>query len=368
MFLFFADWCTGFCFNVSISTWLPPPGRALPRTVRVIPAYKIDDLYDEQAQLRGGIETDRRIAVEYLAVGKERASQGNRAGFVESIGWYKMALELAPDFSTAYAEMGYSYASIALILRETESDADSIDQYLKSARRCIDQARRINENNPTVYASDAILHYYMNQKNEARETLKRAEEVAKKEGFTDRVLLAMAIVAGDKNLKVSCLERAVEIDPDNAELHNLLGISYYCNGDNKRAGQMFERAARLSPGYGKPYLNLALIHPGRRSELHDEALKRDKDVEFIARYLTRVIRIKQRVGVVLSALGLMWLMMAAGVPFGMSERDREAHERGCLVLLTPVVILLGCYGTLLLITQLRYPLGGIAIYLGLFDF
>lgn len=266
--------------------------------------YRVDHVFEEVITAKSA---DRQTARQYLLDGKRKAALGNKAGFVDSIQFYKMALELIPNFSTSYAEMAYSYASIGRILKEAKDDSGLIKENFRMGREAISIAYKHNPDNPTVYGVKAILEYFMGNKDEAQNDLKRAISLAEEGGYSDRVLQAMAILEKKKKKKIEYLlgiQVEMEKHTDNlelrdlyrnsAELHNLLGISYYQIGNKTKATLLFERAIRLNPKYGEAYLNLALVYSTKdRPKLYKNATEKDPNFRHVANYYSKLWNVQK---------------------------------------------------------------------------
>ena len=291
----------------------------------------VDKVYEERFPTEK--VAPREAARRYFVEGKKYAAKGNRTGFIKSIQLYERALELMPNFSSAYAEMAYSYASIAKILEEARVDKRGVEENLKKAEKAIEQAKRINPQNPTVFAVDLFVQYvtakyYLSHKKEYGLThdivhekeskikwakgdgLKRLRRLAERVGFTDKVYLTEAILTEDRIKKGSSLLTIIErLDSDNAEVHNLLGIVYYLVNDKDSAKKMFERAKRLSPNFGKPYLNLALVYPKKEvPRLYRKASAKDEDLRSLADYYANLFRNMKRLRWFYVGLVMVWFL------------------------------------------------------------
>lgn len=255
---------------------------------------QIDKLYTETIH-EVDKEVDQQIAYQYLKEGKISASKGTRTGFMESVQSYQKAIELIPNFSTAYAEMAYSYASVARISSWADIKSEERETNFNNAKKAIEKAELIGPNNPTVWSIGAILDTYRKDKKSALTKLKKAEELAKDNGFSDRLLQARALLGKKYEEKLGSLMTVNEkISLNNAELYNLLGVLYYNINDKTLAKNMFERAITLSPNYGEAYLNLALVSPAnKRIPLWKEAAIKDKDLELTANNYILLLQIQQ---------------------------------------------------------------------------
>lgn len=327
-----------------------------PRSEGTIKSENVDKIYEEKFSTEEAAPSE--AARRYFVEGKQCASKGNRAGFVKSIQLYKMALELIPNFSSAYAETAYSYASIGKILMEGESEKSKIEDNLEKAEKAIDDARTINQENPTVFAIDLLVQYimakyYLSHKREYELThdlvqekaskikwakgdgLNRLRRIGQKSGFTDKVYLAEAILTENRIKKGSSLLTIIEeLDSENAEVHNLLGLIYYLVNDKESAKRMFERAKRLSPDYGEPYLNIALVYPKKEVPgLYKEASNKDNDVTSLAGYYSTLFRNMNYIQWFFGALALAWFFEGYVVGYkylpknSQGDIDYEACER-----------------------------------------
>ncbi len=243
-------------------------------------AYRVDRVYEEAITAR---TADRQTARQYLIDGKSKAALGNMQGFLESIQLYEMALQLIPDFSTALAEMAYSYGSLGRILKDSRTDLGDASHNFEKAEEALNRAKKLNPENPGVYGVEAILEYYRGNEENARQTLVRTMDLASDIGYTDKVLLAMAILEKKKVKRVEYLLAIRQIDPDNAELLNLLGVAYYQIGNTENARKSIERAIRLNPNYSEANLNLALVSPDKEN-LYKKVMEENSSFKQTANY------------------------------------------------------------------------------------
>src|SRR5690606_29867524 len=77
---------------------------------------------------------------------------------------------------------------------------------------------------------------------------------------------------GDTRGAASSARRALELDPDSPEVHNLLGFVAALEGDCEEAVEAYQQAVLLDDSYVEAMLNAAelLVHPMAR---YDEALR-----------------------------------------------------------------------------------------------
>jgi tetratricopeptide (TPR) repeat protein len=93
---------------------------------------------------------------------------------------------------------------------------------------------------------------------------------------------------GDTRGAASSARRALELEPDSPEVHNLLGFVAALEGDCEEAVEAYQQAVLLDDGYVEAMLNAAelLVHPMGR---YDEALRMCEQVLDISEYDDEVV-------------------------------------------------------------------------------
>jgi tetratricopeptide (TPR) repeat protein len=248
--------------------------------------YKIDHVYKEV--LTVAKEPDREIGRRYFLDGREAASMGTKFGYIKSIEYYNKCLELIPGFSTAYAEMAYSKASLGRISKMIDTSDNVAEMYFADAVIAIGKAKEKNPNNPTVFGVEALLDFFAGKDDSARSTIAYAETLAQKGGYGDRVVQAKAMLEKNNIEKARYLLGIKQITPDNAELLNLLGLAYYQIGNSDSARLNLERATRLSPNYAEAYINLALVDTDNYEAYYGKASEKDTEFKRTISYYSTV--------------------------------------------------------------------------------
>jgi tetratricopeptide (TPR) repeat protein len=191
----------------------------------------------------------------------------------------------------------------------SDNDIENENFYYEEGLKAIEKAEEINVFNPVVMAVKLLsaytrVKYYLSHIKEFKihlnvvddlekavykikvDRIKELEEVCKKRGFIEKFFLVKAMLTENPIERASLLLTILErFDPDNAEVHNLLGVTYYFLNNKNLALEMFERAKRLSPNFGKPYLNLGL---------YKEASDRDVDLEPLVSYYSILLEVKEK--------------------------------------------------------------------------
>lgn len=235
---------------------------------------------------------DIEIARQYFSDGKEATSMGTVESLKHSIELYEMALVLVPEFSTAYAEIAYSYGSLYRIEKSKNKKSVSADEYMNKAILALDAAFHHNPNNYTSYAIESMLNYFTGNENAAKASINKAIKLMGDNGKNERILEAMSFLEKKKiqslNYLITIQDR---INSNSAEIHNLLAVKYWEVGNVEKTREMAERAILLSPKYDEPYLNIALTLEEKPQvlEQYDKVIKMQSDYADLAVRFKKII-------------------------------------------------------------------------------
>ena len=99
---------------------------------------------------------------------------------------------------------------------------------------------------------------YVNKLKEAEDNVNRVLDSHPDDPKSVMLLGLVRLRQNDLNGAMVQLARATELDSDNAETHNYLGIVLSQKGQRKAAENAFRRALKLDPGYAIAHYNLAV--------------------------------------------------------------------------------------------------------------
>jgi tetratricopeptide (TPR) repeat protein len=86
---------------------------------------------------------------------------------------------------------------------------------------------------------------------------------------------------GDYEKAAYAFEKALELQPDVAEIHNALGVAYLNSPEGvDKAQAEFEKAIALKPEYGEAYFNLGLSYSQHRQDLLSSKEYFEKTIQF----------------------------------------------------------------------------------------
>lgn len=149
---------------------------------------------------------------------------------------------LNPDDSSILYALAYAHAR--------GGDEDKAAAYLAKTESNPLQAKLI----------EGLLLYRRGMWAEAKDVF--AEVVRLKPDFQPAVaaLGRLELLERNDSAAIPLLERAVELNPQDAESTYQLGVLYDRNGDSGRGKKLLERAASLRAGYGDPHYQLGRIY------------------------------------------------------------------------------------------------------------
>jgi tetratricopeptide (TPR) repeat protein len=116
------------------------------------------------------------------------------------------------------------------------------------------------------------------QKRESRNDFESALKLQPRRLDVLAALTRIEVARGSYDAAIGRVETALEQDPKNADLLDLLGGLYLDRKDLKHAGDMFSRASAANPRLWQPHRNLALVKlaasdPGGASSEYQAAVK-----------------------------------------------------------------------------------------------
>lgn len=157
---------------------------------------------------------------------------------------FKQSLEINPNFFRARVKLARSY-----------SQEGNTSRSLKQLRACLSES-------PTFYV-EQVKELISLIKNEGPgEDIDRIFHIMLEEkpssSQVSKQIALEAVQNGDYDVAVAELKKAISLNPNYPDLHNLLGIAYGNKGMADDAIMEFETSLKIHPGYLKARLNMAL--------------------------------------------------------------------------------------------------------------
>lgn len=216
----------------------------------VATALEVTLLQGEQEVLARKVEVDP-LAYEYYLKGKQYFSiagyQQTELRLAERM--QKRAIEQAPDFAQAYAELGCIYAELYW------GQPNQQRQLLDSAQKMIDVATRLAPDLPETHQARGWYYYH------GRHDFDRAlEEFARVIELQPNNVLAKASIAwvqrrqGKWEEATAGLESVVRLDPLDDWYQYELGMTYHCRRRYHEAIAQLEKVLDLQPSHRWAYV------------------------------------------------------------------------------------------------------------------
>ena len=218
---------------------------------------------DESLLARRG--TDNVEAYDAYLRGLEHQRRNTRDDLVKAVGYFEKAIELDPNYSTAYAGLAsaYQHSFYRAWYKELGwPDARSrVRKYLQIARK-----------NPTPYVHYQVAKSRLYQRRHDEAIVEAERAIALDPNYPDGYFMMGWILtfAGRSAEAVDYFKRAMRLDP-NYPGHYLyyLGLAQYCLEQYEVAATTIERSRKLSPQMGPWPLAITYAQLGRGQEAAD---------------------------------------------------------------------------------------------------
>ncbi|MBN2069857.1 MAG: tetratricopeptide repeat protein [Candidatus Krumholzibacteriota bacterium] len=201
-----------------------------------------DGKFNESArELEKAIELQPRYADVHYRLGMMYETGGNRINARESI---KRALAINPNYFKARIMLARSYYSDGNFNRTIEQlreSLSSVPNFFKSHLNTLILKVKADEE------EDEILNLFDRLLEERPSSSQISKQIALE-----------SIQSGDYESAMAEMKKALSLNPDYPDLHNLLGIAYANAGMIDDAMMEFETALKINPEYLKARMNIAL--------------------------------------------------------------------------------------------------------------
>jgi adenylate cyclase len=198
----------------------------------------------------------------------------NLAVFQESVGYYRQALAIDPNYSVAYA--GLAFAHIFNYQNRWTADPDAS---LAEGKKFADLALQKDPNEPLAHLVSGLVAIF------EKDLVKAKAKVDDALKLNPNLPMAYNLLGNTLNLSgrpleaIPIIERAMRLDPAfSPQYLHFLGISYLLAGKYETAAVLFRQriAAMPETDFTRAMLAAALGHLGETKEAHriwDELMK-----------------------------------------------------------------------------------------------
>jgi adenylate cyclase len=235
-------------------------------THEIISALKIKLSAAEEALIADS-GTKNVSAHDFFLKGRELlfASKRDRDIFEQFMSCFRRAIELDPNYASAYAGLGMGYAF------------DYQNHWSDAPEKSLDQAQRLVDEAISKDDKDAFAHYVAAVVATWKKDYERwVRESEKALALNPNYALALLtrgnvhICTGEPTKAIPYIERAMRLDPDllNGQYVHFLGLAYFVAGEYETAATCFKDRITINPttDFSRALLGSALGHLGRHEE------------------------------------------------------------------------------------------------------
>ena len=235
-------------------------------TRRIVDALKVTLSPAEKARLTNNSETSNIDAYDCVLRGREfmLGKVKNREMFEKSTMLFMRALELDPNYSQAYASLGFAY-----IFDYQNRWSDDPDRSLRLAKRNSEQAIENNPNEPQAQCVAALVAIFEKDLGRAKAAIDVALSLNPNLTFAYTILGNIHNLSGQPLEAIPLIERAMRLDPAfSAQYLHFLGMAYLLARKYETAAAMLRQRIVLAPetDFSRAALASALGHLGEVDE------------------------------------------------------------------------------------------------------
>ena len=235
-------------------------------TRRIVDALKVTLSPAEKARLTNNSETSNIDAYDCVLRGREfmLGKVKNREMFEKSTMLFMRALELDPNYSQAYASLGFAY-----IFDYQNRWSDDPDRSLRLAKRNSEQAIEKNPNEPQAQCVAALVAIFEKDLGRAKAAIDVALSLNPNLTFAYTILGNIHNLSGQPLEAIPLIERAMRLDPAfSAQYLHFLGMAYLLARKYETAAAMLRQRIVLAPetDFSRAALASALGHLGEVDE------------------------------------------------------------------------------------------------------
>jgi adenylate cyclase len=236
-------------------------------TRRIVDALKITLSPAEQARLAGS-ETSSVVAYDCVLRGREfmLGKEKNLETFTQAIKYFKQALEHDPNYSVAYACLGFGYM-FDYQNRWSEDPDGALPVAKEYARLAIEK----DPNEPLARCVSALAASYEKDLDRAKSEIDAALTLNPSLALAHNLRGTIRTFAGEPLEAIPEIEQAMRLDPAmSAQFLHFLGLAYLMAGKYETAAALLRQRIILVPNtdFSRAILTSALGHLGEIEDAH----------------------------------------------------------------------------------------------------
>jgi adenylate cyclase len=230
-------------------------------TRRIVDALKITLSPAEQARLAGS-ETSSVVAYDCVLRGREfmLGKEKNLETFTQAIKYFKQALEYDPNYSVAYACLGFGY-----MFDYQNRWSEDPDGALRIAKEYARLAIEKDPNEPLARCVSALAASYEKDLDRAKSEIDAALALNPSLALAHNLRGTIRTFSGEPLEAIPEIEQAMRLDPAmSAQFLHFLGLAYLMAGKYETAAALLRQRIILVPNtdFSRAILTSALGHLG----------------------------------------------------------------------------------------------------------
>jgi adenylate cyclase len=190
----------------------------------------------------------------------------NREKFEQALKFFTTALELDPNYSQAYAGLGWAY-----MFDYFNRWSDNADNSLQLAKRSAEQAIQKDPNEPFARFAVSLATMFERDLDRAKSEADIALSLNPNFALAYANLGTICTYSGEPQAAIAAIERAMRLDPAWSQQYlHFLGTAYLLAGKYEIAAALLRQRVLLVPGtdFTRAVLASALGHLGEVHEAH----------------------------------------------------------------------------------------------------
>jgi tetratricopeptide (TPR) repeat protein len=209
--------------------------------------------------------TDNVEAYDYRLRGSEYFARATKEAVAQARQMYEKAIELDPEFSVAYVDLGWTYVSDWAFKWGQDPDA-AIGKAFELAQKALS----LDDSLPGAYRLLGSLCAWRKEYDDSVTALEKAIALDPNDAESYAALSRTQAFSGKPKDAVELMEKAIRLNPAHpAWYQTFLGLAYFMMKADDKATMAFKQSVRLNPNFLPPHIFLAAAHSRRGND--DEA-------------------------------------------------------------------------------------------------
>ena len=233
-------------------------------TKEIVSALAVKLTEDERKSIAFA-PTDNVEAYDYRLRGSEYFARATKEAVAQARQMYEKAIELDPEFSVAYVDLGWTYVSDWAFQWGQDPDAA-----LGKAFELAQKALSLDNSLPGAYRLLGSLCAWRKEYDNSVTALEKAIALDPNDAESYAALARTQNFSGKPKDAVELMEKAIRLNPAYpAWYQTFLGLAYFMMKADDKATMAFKQSVRLNPNFLPPHIFLAAAHSRRGND--DEA-------------------------------------------------------------------------------------------------